>query len=398
MINDYFFLFYVYLPSLKTYRIAYLTETSPDDKHAWSGTVHYIHQALKNEGHFVIPLGPKQPKFIGFICKVINQLSLKILNKRFDYRHSKIYSKEFGRMFANELKNINYDIVVACGGTEYVAYLKSTKPIFIIVDRTIEGALGYHSILSNLLKFSKNQSIETDKKAMLESSKVFFSSDWAADHAKKYYNLPNSKTCVLPFGANLDVVPEKDFVINYKKSNDCNLLLLGKHWDNKGADIAINALNCLNKMGINTHLTIVGCIPPMPISNNNINNISFINKNNQSGLAQMEELFLKNNFFILPTRFEAYGIVFCEASAYGLISVTSNTGGIPTVVKNGVNGFLMPIEDQGKLYAEKIAEIYLDKTKMKELNLSSRNFYEETLNWKAWAKKFTEEINKSVNH
>ena len=112
----------------------------------------------------------------------------------------------------------------------------------------------------------------------------------------------------------------------------------------------------------------------------------------------MEELFLKNHFFILPTRFEAYGIVFCEASAYGLISVASNTGGIPTVVKNGVNGFLIPIEDQGKLYAEKIEEIYLDKNKMKELNLSSRNFYEESLNWKAWAKKFTEELNKSINH
>ena len=145
----------VYLHVLKTYSIAYITETSPDDKHAWSGTAHYAYEALKKHGHKVYALGPKKPGFIGFVCKIINQLTLKILGKRFDYRHSTVYSKAFGRLFTKDLNALNYDIIVVCGGTEYGAYIKTTKPVFYILDRTIEGALNYHSILSNLLEFSK---------------------------------------------------------------------------------------------------------------------------------------------------------------------------------------------------------------------------------------------------
>jgi glycosyltransferase involved in cell wall biosynthesis len=396
MINAYFFLFYVYLPSLKTYRIAYLTETSPDDKHAWSGTVHYIYEALKNEGHFVIPLGPKQPKFIGFICKVINQLSLKILNKRFDYRHSKIYSKEFGRLFANELKNINYDIVVACGGTEYVAYLKSTKPIFIIVDRTIEGALGYHSILSNLLKFSKNQSIDTDKKAMLESSKVFFSSDWAADHAKKYYNLPNSKTCVLPFGANLDSIPDKEIALVDRDLTTVKMLLIGTYWFNKGADIALNALNHLIKNNINATLTIVGCLPPNQSNQKGLTIIPFVDKNSKEGIKQLWELYLSHHFFILPTRFDCTPIVFCEASAFGLPILAANTGGVAGHIFEAKNGYLINYEDMGMAYAEKIMSIIKSPNEYKKLRISTRRCYDDQLNWTIWANKITEEISNSI--
>lgn len=381
---------------MKTFRIAYLTETSPNDKHAWSGTVHYIYEALKNEGHVVMPLGPEHPKLIGFICKVINQVSLKILNKRFDYRHSAIYTKAFGKLFAKKLANIQHDIIVVCGGTEYCAYLKTPKPLFIILDRTIEGALNYHSILSNLLDFSKKQSIASDKKAMLQATKVFFSSEWAANHAKKYYNLSDIKLQVIPFGANLDKIPAREIVLKEKKNTEINLLFIGTDWKNKGADIAINTLNKLLKQNIKTHLTIVGCTPPENSNYKNLTVIPFIDKNTESGINDLWQLFLSHHLFILPTRFDCTPIVFCEASSFGVPVLTSNTGGVKGHIKEGINGFLIPYEDDGTLFAEKISEIFFDKTKMHELSLSSRNFYEETLNWKVWAKKFTEEVNESV--
>lgn len=370
-------------------KIAYITETSPDDRHAWSGTAHYVFEALKKNNHDVKALGPDKPKFIGYLCMVLNQLSLKIFKKRFDYRHSTIYSKAFGRIFTKKLKAIEHDIIVVCGGTEYGAYIKTQKPIYIIVDRTIEGALNYHSILTNLWDFSKKQSINTDKKAMMESHKVFFSSQWAANHAKTFYGLPDTKSVVLPFGANMDILPSAEYVFRHKTNTDeCKLLLVGTMWKNKGADIAVNALNILLKNGIKAHLTIVGCQPETPINHNHITIIPFLNKNSKEGLKKLEELFLEHSFFILPTRFDCTPIVFCEASAYALPILSSNTGGVAGHVKENINGFLISYEDKGESYAKKVIELWNNKEEYHKLTLSTRALFDKELNWQVWANHF----------
>jgi glycosyltransferase involved in cell wall biosynthesis len=382
---------------MNPYKIAYITETSIDDKHAWSGTAHYVYKALQKYGHTVIALGPKQPKFTGFICKIINQLSLKIFNKRFDYRHSKIYSKAFGRLFTNELKNIDYDIIVVCGGTEYGAYLKTIKPIYYILDRTIEGALNYHTILTNLLAFSQKQSIETDKKAMLESRKVFFSSLWAANHAQSLYKLNESKIGILPFGANLDKIPTALDVLIAKDLTTVKLLLIGTYWNNKGADIAVNALNHLLKNNIKATLTVVGCLPPNVIINDALTIIPFVDKNSKEGIKQLWELYLSHHFFILPTRFDCTPIVFCEASAFGLPILTANTGGVAGHLKEGVNGFIIDYEDKGIAYAKKIISVISSPEGYNKLCASTRQCYDEILNWDTWSNTFTQEVERSIS-
>ena len=389
-------LFLLYLQQLKTYKIAYITETSPDDKHAWSGTAHYAYTSLKKQGHSVFALGPKYPKFVNFICKVINQFTLLFLRKRFDYRHSIIYSKAFGRLFSKELRKLNYDIIIICGGTEYCAYIESDKPLFIIVDRTIQGAINYHPVLSNLLNFSERESIYTDKKAMFKSTKTFFSSQWAAEHAKTFYQLPRNKISVLPFGANLDRIPSRETALKPKDTSIWNLFLIGTSWKNKGVDIALNALKHLLKNNIKAHLTIVGCTAPHELKNENITIIPFIDKNSENGIKELWQLFLSHHFFILPTRFDCTPIVFCEASAFGLPILSSDTGGVRGHVKEGENGFLIPFDDQGRQYAEKIMSIIATKVSYLNLCLTTRNCFEEELNWEIWAEKFTNEITKSI--
>src|SRR5436190_335365 len=75
---------------------------------------------------------------------------------------------------------------------------------------------------------------------------------------------------------------------------------------------------------------------------------------------QLEKLFETSDFLLLPTRSECYGMVFCEASAYGLPSITTDTGGISGAVKDGENGFMLPLSARGQEYAEAIAKVYLD--------------------------------------
>ncbi|MBF0236259.1 MAG: glycosyltransferase family 4 protein [SAR324 cluster bacterium] len=56
---------------------------------------------------------------------------------------------------------------------------------------------------------------------------------------------------------------------------------------------------------------------------------------------------------IVPSRSEGFGLVAAEALAVGTPVIASNTGGLPEIVENSENGFLIPVDDVDML-AERI--------------------------------------------
>jgi len=77
-------------------------------------------------------------------------------------------------------------------------------------------------------------------------------------------------------------------------------------------------------------------------------------------------------------------MVLAEANAFGLPVITTNTGGVPEVVREGENGFLLPLDARGDAYAEMIAKAYRDDQYYSELVRTSRAAFDNRLNWDAW--------------
>jgi glycosyltransferase involved in cell wall biosynthesis len=113
--------------------------------------------------------------------------------------------------------------------------------------------------------------------------------------------------------------------------------------------------------------------------------IPFLDKNDPKQAELLARLFLESDFLLLPTRYECYGVVFCEAAAFGLPVITTDTGGVSGVVREGENGHLLPGEAGGADYARLIAEIYRDDERYYQLVRQSRSVFEERLNWDVWA-------------
>jgi len=124
--------------------------------------------------------------------------------------------------------------------------------------------------------------------------------------------------------------------------------------------------------------------------------IPFLNKNKKEDAEILRKLYIESNFFIMPSRKEFYGVVFCESAAFGLPVLSSITGGIPTIVKDGVNGYLLPLSADGKDYAEKIIEIINSGT-YEHLCNSSRQRYEEVLNWDIAGKNLEKKLKELYN-
>ena len=368
---------------------AYLSSVDPLDKRAWSGTHFSIYSTIESQVGSITALGPYQPLLSNWLGKIRTGLSQKITGKRFDYRHSQLVSNSFALYFEKKLKQNKFDYIVAPAASCELAYLNTTLPIVYISDTTFKRSLGYHKALTGLSNKSIREADEIERKALEKSHKIIVSSHWAAESVIKDYAIDEKRVFVIPFGPNMAQIPERTHLKRKFNENKVQLLFPAVYWDNKGGDYAVNCLIELQKLNIEASLTVVGCVPPEKArSIRGLQFVPYLNKNNPSDLIKMQELFLQADFLILPTRFDCTPIVFCEASAFGLPSLCSDTGGVRGHITEGINGYLFDYYDNGEGYAKKIIEILRKPEEYAELRKSSRNYYEEKLNWHNWASEF----------
>jgi glycosyltransferase involved in cell wall biosynthesis len=199
-----------------------------------------------------------------------------------------------------------------------------------------------------------------------------------------------------PLGANLDKIPAAT-ELEKKKNMVCQLLFLAVEWERKGGQIALDTFYMLKQKGMQVQLTIVGCTPPVPVYENDITIIPFINKNIKKEAMLLYNIFLQTDFLLLPTRAECAGLVFCEASAFGIPSITTDTGGVGTYVQNGINGFTLTLSSGAEVYADKIMDLYNNDDVYRQLCISSRKKYDAILNWDAWGVSFKLVVSKLLN-
>ena len=89
---------------------------------------------------------------------------------------------------------------------------------------------------------------------------------------------------------------------------------------------------------------------------------------------------------IVPTLFDCYGIVFCEAAAYGVPSLAANVGGVGQIIRSGENGFLLSPKTDATGYAECIIQT-IEKDTYRALSDSAIADFSKRLNWNVWLEK-----------
>jgi glycosyltransferase involved in cell wall biosynthesis len=82
------------------------------------------------------------------------------------------------------------------------------------------------------------------------------------------------------------------------------------------------------------------------------------------------------DIFVLPSsEREGLGISMLEAMSCGLPVIATNVGGIPEVVRDGVNGFLVPPKNPHML-AERILRLLRDKNRAKSMGEAGKKILE----------------------
>ncbi len=87
---------------------------------------------------------------------------------------------------------------------------------------------------------------------------------------------------------------------------------------------------------------------------------------------EKEQALRESTVFFLPSHMEAMPVSALDAMGFGLPVVSTNAGGIPDVVSDGVNGMLTPVGDTQKM-AEAILSLFRDRLLWEKMSDESLN-------------------------
>lgn len=372
---------------LASLRVGFLSTHNYLDWHAFSGSLFSMYQALRRRGLKIVHLGePKPPSLwqrgLDYGAKVKTLLT----------KNAGDSDAELQRLRAKMQKQLDRwpcDVIFAPVAGGEVIELDFQAPVVFLSDATAELLDEYYQWFKDAAELEVAN--QDEKTAIAKANQIVYSSEAAAKSAIKHYDAAPDKVSVIPFGANLAYAPSMAAILarrhHLNSNRPCKLLFVGRDWQRKGGDVAFKTLLALHQSGIDAELCMVGCIPPEGVQHDKLQVIPYLNKNDPRQRNQMNQLFLESDFFVFPTRGDCSPIVLNEASAFGLPVITTDVGGIPTIVQNGRNGYTLPRSASGQEFANLIADLYRDQARYQQLVRHSKQEYEQRLNWDQWAAK-----------
>ena len=370
----------------------YISMEDPfEDRFAWSGLIYKIREAIENAGVEVrwIPFSAKNGnRFLDFFLR-------RCSNHKLITGHTPWSSRHKARSI-NPLLLQGCDFLFIPNGSEMIPYIHTDLPIIAYGDATYHIMLDYYYHDVSWLQAKLGN--DGERRAVKRAYVVCKASQWAVNSVIRDYGGHPDHSYVLAFGANMD---ESDIrpITPYTGEGCLNILFSGVDWDRKGGALAVKTVELLIESGLNAKLWLCGLheLPDDCKTKDFIINCGFLNKNHPEEFKKYLEVFQSAHIFLLPTKAECAGIVFSEASAFGLPIYTYDTGGIGDYVINDVNGYRLPLGSRAEDFAGKIKDTLSPETQQR-LHQGGLEVYNTKLSWKNWSRKFRAIVEKEITN
>lgn len=187
-----------------------------------------------------------------------------------------------------------------------------------------------------------------------------------------------SKIDVIPLGVNAD-----DFTFA-ERARTSDLVSIGALRTRKGYDVLIDALGRVRGDFPDAHLHVFGegeqreALESRAVRRGVEENVTFHGYVDQSVL---QEHLANARAFVHPSRSESFSLVRLEAMATGTPPVVTDTSGAREMVRDGTDGYVVPVEDVDAL-ADRMSRLLGDFDLAKRMGRSARQRVEETYDWR----------------
>jgi glycosyltransferase involved in cell wall biosynthesis len=261
------------------------------------------------------------------------------------WQYSAIERALVDRSVQRAVRRDELDAVLAVADVDTITEL----PTFLYQDMNAAVALSQHASVAAryvntlptkpaLLRRRGERQLERAARA----TTIFAMSEWYADLLVKDHGMARDRVVVVPAGMNNPPTA-------YRPPTDGpsgRILFVGTDFFRKGGDLAVEAVRRLRAQGDRSvELTIVGPTRwPLPGSPP-----PWVDFRGLMAPADVSVLLPHHDVFVMPSRFEAFGIALVEALVAGLACVARDAFAMPEILDEGVTGALVKSDDPDEL-------------------------------------------------
>lgn len=380
-------------------KIGLLGLEDPANVSTYSGTPYHLAHFLREAGNQVSFFGPypvKHRKRVSYQ----NWLLKKLTGRHILWERYPMITDQYAGIVESYAKSdASLDLLLATSAF-YLGKAKTHLPLVFWGDTTAAGVIGHYPYYKNISETMIRQCNAVEQDALDACTLAIFSNQWAADVALSSYRLDPAKVRVLCYGANLLKTPDHAEIKQFLQSRPAkqwNLLLIGVDWQRKGVDTAITTTTELRSRGFDVRLRVVGCQPPSGTSvPDGVEILGRIPKATSEGSARLAKLMSETHLFILPSRAECAAVSLAEANAFGVPVLSTNVGGNASLVKDGVNGFLLDPVAPIKLWADTAQQMLMSPFVYEEWCWRAHGYFHAELSWSVAVSRFEELIHKEI--
>ena len=348
----------------------------------------------KQKGYKVALVAPDTRPIKGCKIYTIKPAFKAVFESHPEYKRAKKYSKLSGYEFSRQYMAYTRDIVAAVEDfkpdvihvnhasylTWIASFIKSMFGIAFVV--TVHGTDIYNATIDPRFRLMSRQVLERSE-AMLAVS--YHTKKWFLKVFGKGFT---SKVKVISKGLNIeDFEPNriakgmKATLKKYGLEDKKYIVFAGRLTFEKGIDYLIKAAKEIDaevliigdgvyKKYLQNYTKLVGA-----------KNVRFLGYFGKDAADDLKKVYHGASALVLPSIVEeSTGLVILEAMACGTPVVASNKGGIPLVVKDGYNGFLVRARSSKEI-AEALNKILNNPKLEAKLRLNARKTVEERFDW-----------------
>jgi glycosyltransferase involved in cell wall biosynthesis len=212
----------------------------------------------------------------------------------------------------------------------------------------------------------------------------------APDLIARHKHLLNVPASVFFNAVPVSLIPKR------KETDTCSILLVGAPWRLKGVDLLVGAFLRLAPDFPDVTLKLLGHYPDRAELEQLTGNSQQIEILKPRSNPEVLEIMSRAAIFALPSRSEGMGRVILEAMAVGLPVVASNVGGIPSLVRDGETGFLVPSEDVLALEA-RLRQLLNDPILRERMGTRASEVSRTEFNEAAYVEHFTRMLQRTLH-